>query len=237
MPHLLEVSGLSAAYGLVPALHRVDFHADRGEVVGILGHNGMGKTTLMRAIMGYVKVTGGDIRFEGQSILGQPVNGRARMGIGLVPQGRQIFPNLNVEENLQVGIPGNAAVVKRTVEEMLDLFPRLKRLLDRRGGALSGGEQQLLALARCLCRRPKLMLLDEPTEGIQPSIIDEISETLAALTRKVDITIVLVEQNLEFIAGLSQRVYAISNGVLEKEIPREELTDSWSVSAFMGFTA
>jgi len=237
MPHLLEVSGLSAAYGLVPALHRVDFHADRGEVVGILGHNGMGKTTLMRAIMGYVKVTGGEIRFEDTSVLGQSVNARARAGIGLVPQGRQIFPNLSVEENLQVGIPGKAAVVAQTVEEMLELFPRLKRLLDRRGGALSGGEQQLLALARCLCRRPKLMLLDEPTEGIQPSIIDEISETLAALTQKVDITIVLVEQNLEFIAGLSKRVYAISNGVLEKEIPREELTDSRSVSAFMGFTA
>ncbi|MGR3481195.1 ABC transporter ATP-binding protein [Salipiger marinus] len=234
---LLDVKGLSAAYGLVPALHRVDFHAQPGEVVGILGHNGMGKTTLMRSIMGYVKVTGGDIRFDGTSILGMAVNARARLGIGLVPQGRQIFPNLTVLENLEVAIPGGRAEVARTVDEMLDLFPRLKRLLDRRGGALSGGEQQLLALARCLARHPRLMLLDEPTEGIQPSIIDEISETLAALTRRIDITIVLVEQNLDFITGLSNRVYAISNGVLDREIPKSELSDAGAVSAFMGFTA
>lgn len=232
---LLEVKRLSAAYGLVPALHRVDFHVEQGEVIGVLGHNGMGKTTLMRAIMGFVRVTGGDIRFEESSILGLSVNARARLGIGHVPQGREIFPNLSVEENLQVGIVGRKAEMARTVAEVLELFPRLERLLDRRGGALSGGEQQLLALARCLCRKPKVMLLDEPTEGIQPSIIDEISETLSALARRQDITIVLVEQNLEFIAGLCSRVYAISNGILERQIPREQLTDSRAVSEFMGF--
>ena len=201
------------------------------------GKNALFKTTLMRSIMGYVKVTGGEINFDGKSILGTPVNARAKMGIGLVPQGRQIFPNLSVEENLHVAIPGNKTEVARTTDEMLELFPRLKRLLDRRGGALSGGEQQLLALARCLARHPRLMLLDEPTEGIQPSIIDEISETLASLTKKIDITIVLVEQNLDFITGLSDRVYAISNGVLDREIPKAELTDAGAVSAFMGFTA
>lgn len=232
---LLEVRGLSASYGLVPALYRVDFHAEKGEVVGILGHNGMGKTTLMRAVMGFVKVTGGDIVFDGASLLGASVNARARAGMGLVPQGREIFPNLSVEDNLRVGIPGKQAEMKAVVEEILELFPRLKRLLDRRGGALSGGEQQLLALARCLCRKPKLMLLDEPTEGIQPSIIDEISDTLNALTRSSDITIVLVEQNLDFITGLASRVYAISNGVLDRQIPREQLTDSRAVSEFMGF--
>lgn len=234
---LLEVKGLSAAYGLVPALHRVDFHVEPGEVVGILGHNGMGKTTLMRAIMGFVKVTGGEIGFDGRSLLGLPVSARARAGLGLVPQGREIFPNLSVAENLQVGIAGTGVDTAATVTEVLELFPRLNRLLDRRGGALSGGEQQLLALARCLCRRPKLMLLDEPTEGIQPSIIDEISDTLNRLAARGEVTIVLVEQNLDFITGLSSRVYAISNGVLEREIPREQLTDSRAVSEFMGFAA
>jgi len=234
---LLDVKDLSAAYGLVPALHRVNFHANAGEIVGILGHNGMGKTTLMRSIMGYVKVTGGEINFDGRSIRGTAVNARAKMGIGLVPQGRQIFPNLTVEENLHVAVSGGKAEMARVTDEMLELFPRLKRLLDRRGGALSGGEQQLLALARCLARHPRLMLLDEPTEGIQPSIIDEILDTLSALTKKIDITIVLVEQNLDFITGLSDRVYAISNGVLEREIPKSELTDASAVSAFMGFTA
>lgn len=234
---LLEVKGLKAAYGVVPALHQVDFNVQTGEVVGILGHNGMGKTTLLRAIMGFVKVTGGEILFEGESLKGLPVNARARKGLGLVPQGRMIFPTLTVQENLESGIATNRAPSGPVVEEILELFPRLTRLLDRAGGALSGGEQQLLALARCLCRRPKLMLLDEPTEGIQPSIIDEISETLKTLSAQQDITIVLVEQNLDFITGLSDRVYAISNGVLDRQIPCEQLTDSKAVSEFMGFAA
>ena len=234
---LLEVKSLKAAYGVVPALHQVDFNVQPGEVVGILGHNGMGKTTLLRAIMGFVKVTDGDMIFDGESLLGSSVNARARMGLGLVPQGRMIFPTLTVRENLESGIATSKEPMGPVIDEMLELFPRLTRLLDRAGGALSGGEQQLLALARCLCRRPKLMLLDEPTEGIQPSIIDEISDTLKQLTQTSDITIVLVEQNLDFITGLSDRVYAISNGVLDRQIPKEQLKDSRAVSEFMGFAA
>ncbi|MEJ8570283.1 ABC transporter ATP-binding protein [Microbaculum marinum] len=234
---LLEVSDLKAAYGVVPALHRVTFHAAAGEVVGILGHNGMGKTTLLRSIMGFVSVTGGDIRFEGRSIRGLPVHQRAALGIGLVPQGREIFPNLTVEENLMVGVAAAKGDIAARVADALRMFPRLERLMDRRGGALSGGEQQLLALARCLCRQPKLMLLDEPTEGIQPSIIDEIAETLQLLAEQSEITIVLVEQNLDFITGLAERVYAISNGILDSEIPRERLSDSRAVSEYMGFAA
>jgi len=234
---LLDVSNLKAAYGVVPALHQVDFNVQPGEVVGILGHNGMGKTTLLRAIMGFVKVTGGEMLFDGQSLRGLSVNARARAGLGLVPQGRMIFPTLTVRENLESGIAGGKEPMEPIVDEMLTLFPRLTRLLDRAGGALSGGEQQLLALARCLCRRPTLMLLDEPTEGIQPSIIDEISDTLKQLTKTSDITIVLVEQNLDFITGLSDRVYAISGGVLDRQIPKEQLTDSRAVSEFMGFAA
>lgn len=234
---LLEVTNLKASYGVVPALHQVDFNVQAGEVVGILGHNGMGKTTLLRSIMGFVKVTGGEMIFDGESLLNTSVNARARRGLGLVPQGRMIFPTLTVRENLESGIAGNKEPMEPIIEEMLTLFPRLTRLLDRAGGALSGGEQQLLALARCLCRRPKLMLLDEPTEGIQPSIIDEISDTLKQLTQTSDITIVLVEQNLDFITGLSDRVYAISGGVLDRQIPKEQLKDSRAVSEFMGFAA
>ncbi|ANT62277.1 MULTISPECIES: ABC transporter ATP-binding protein [Roseobacteraceae] len=233
---LLEVRNLKAAYGAVPALHQVDMTVAPGEVVGVLGHNGMGKTTLLRALMGFVKVTSGDIVFDGQKLNALPVNARARMGLGLVPQGRMIFPTLSVRENLESGIAGQKDA-DTVIEEILTIFPRLTRLLDRSGGALSGGEQQLLALARCLCRKPRLMLLDEPTEGIQPSIIDEISETLQALTRNTDITIVLVEQNLDFITGLSDRVYTISNGVLDRQIPKDQLTDSRAVSEFMGFAA
>jgi len=234
---LLEVKGLKAAYGVVPALHGCDFHAEAGEVVGILGHNGMGKTTLLRAVMGFVKVTDGEITFDGRSMLGLPIHKRAKAGLGLVPQGREIFPNLSVAQNIMVGVAIDGAEVEPRVKEVLALFPRLERLLDRRGGALSGGEQQLLALARCLARRPKLMLLDEPTEGIQPSIIDEIEETLSLLAGRGEITIVLVEQNLDFITGLSRRVYAIANGVLDHEIPRESLADKKAVSEYMGFAA
>ncbi len=234
---LLEVKGLKAAYGVVPALHGCDFHAEAGEVVGILGHNGMGKTTLLRAVMGFVKVTDGEITFDGRSMLGLPIHKRAKAGLGLVPQGREIFPNLSVLQNIMVGVAIDGEEVEPRVKEVLALFPRLERLLDRRGGALSGGEQQLLALARCLARRPKLMLLDEPTEGIQPSIIDEIEETLSLLAGRGEITIVLVEQNLDFITGLSRRVYAIANGVLDHEIPPESLADKKAVSEYMGFAA
>lgn len=234
---LLEVTDLRASYGVVPALHKVGFHCLQGEVVGILGHNGMGKTTLLRAIMGFVKVTAGTVLFEGQPIAGLSVHQRAELGLGLVPQGREIFPNLTVAQNMMVGVAAQKGDIDARVKEALEMFPRLERLMDRRGGALSGGEQQLLALARCLCRKPKLMLLDEPTEGIQPSIIDEIGETLAALSKRGDISIVLVEQNLDFITELSGRVYAIANGVLDSEIPAESLTDASAVSTYMGFAA
>ncbi|MFK0206410.1 ABC transporter ATP-binding protein [Agrobacterium sp. NPDC090283] len=232
---LLEVTSLSAAYGSVPALHRVDFVVNAGEIVGILGHNGMGKTTLMRSIMGFVRTTGGDIRYDGRSITGLSVNARARAGIGFVPQGRQIFPNLSVEENLHVGIRQDRVSAAKKADEIVALFPRLKRLLDRQGAALSGGEQQLLALARCLCTNPRLILLDEPTEGIQPNILDEITETLLGLMKGTEMAIVLVEQNVDFIAGLASRVYALSNGVVERELPREHLTDPVKVNQFIGF--
>ena len=237
MSALLKVSGLRAGYGRVPVLHGVDLSVEDGEILGILGHNGMGKSTLLKALMGIIPAKGGSMMFDGQDIGRLRSSGRAQLGIGYVPQGRGIFPNLSVRDNLRMGIAAHDMDEDEAIDRVLADFPRLERLMDREGGALSGGEQQLLALARCLVSDPDMILLDEPTEGIQPSIIDEISETLASLTKKIDITIVLVEQNLDFITGLSDRVYAISNGVLDREIPKAELTDAGAVSAFMGFTA
>ena len=207
---------------------------EQGEFVGVLGHNGMGKTTLMRAIMGFVTATGGSIKYQDKEIRRLPTYRRARMGMSLVPQGREIFPNLTVMENLTVGVLGKKGSLDR-IDEMLEFFPRLSPLLDRRGGALSGGEQQILALARCLCNRPSLILLDEPTEGVQPSIIHEISEVLKELQVKQNLTIVLVEQNLDFILGLASRVYTISRGVLDTEIPLENIKDSAMVAEYLGF--
>ena len=231
---LLEIHDLQAAYGPVPILHKIDMHVEKGEFIGVLGHNGMGKTTLLRALMGFVTTTGGSIKYRDQEIRRLATYRRARMGMSLVPQGREIFPNLTVQENLTVGALGKNVSLDR-IDETLEFFPRLRTLLDRRGGALSGGEQQILAIARCLCNHPTLILLDEPTEGVQPTIIDEISEVLQELQAKQNLTIVIVEQNLDFIVGLAARIYTISRGVLDTEIPIEEIQDSAMVAEYLGF--
>jgi branched-chain amino acid transport system ATP-binding protein len=229
---MLRVQGLHGGYGRIPILAGVSLAVEAGESVGILGHNGMGKTTLMRTLMGYLPATAGTVGFEGRDITKAPTADRARAGMGFVPQGREIFPNLSVMENLRMGMA--AAREDRTViDEVLTEFPRLQRLLDRRGGALSGGEQQLLALARCLCMRPKLLLLDEPTEGIQPSIIEEIVETLDRL-RARGLTLILVEQNLDFIAALSQRILTIQKGRITGSLAPEQFRDPELIAEFVG---
>ena len=172
MSALLEVKGLSAGYGRVPVLHGVDFTVEEGEIVGVLGHNGMGKTTLLKTIMGIVPATGGVIGYTGLDLTRERASERARLGVGYVPQGRGIFPNLTVHDNIRMGIAAHGGDEEDAVRRILARFPRLDPLLDREGGALSGGEQQLLAIARCLISEPELILLDEPTEGIQPSIVD-----------------------------------------------------------------
>jgi branched-chain amino acid transport system ATP-binding protein len=220
---MLEISKLESGYGRIPILHGVDFKIAQGECVGLWGHNGMGKTTLLKTIMGYLKANSGSIEFAGQDITKLPCHLRARFGLGLVPQGRQIFPTLTVTENLAMGsaaMPNDAGNIQ---EEVLEMFPRLKPLLSRTGGLLSGGEQQLLALARCLCGRPKMIMLDEPTEGIQPSINDEIAETLIYLREKQNLTMIVVEQKREFLASLTNRVLIMQRGAIAKEITAAEL--------------
>jgi branched-chain amino acid transport system ATP-binding protein len=232
---LLEISGLRSGYGSVPILAGVSFSVDAGEFVGILGHNGMGKTTLLRTLMGYLPATDGGIRLDGEDITRLPTHQRARRGLGFVPQGREIFPSLTVRDNLRMGLAMSAGDERAAIDHVLADFPRLAPLLDRPGGALSGGEQQLLALARCLCGDPRLVLLDEPTEGIQPSIIDEIIDTLIAIRgKRPGFAIVLVEQNLDFIAALSERVMIIQKGAITREIAAEDLSDIDVVSEFVG---
>ena len=234
---MLQVEGLRSGYGRIPILAGVSLSVAPGEFVGILGHNGMGKSTLLRTLMGYLPATGGRVLFEGRDITGASPTARARLGIGYVPQGRQIFPALSVAENLRMGCLLWPRSEPQAIAGMLDTFPRLRRLLDRPGGALSGGEQQLLALARCLCGAPRLILLDEPTEGIQPSIIDEIIEVLHALSRSSGVTVVLVEQNLKFIAALSQRILIIQKGVITRETSPEAVQDPALIAEFVGMAA
>jgi branched-chain amino acid transport system ATP-binding protein len=234
---MLEVSDLAAGYGRIPILGGVRFSVAPGEFIGILGHNGMGKTTLLRALMGYIPATAGRVMLEGADITRAEPYRRARSGMGYVPQGREIFPALSVRDNLRMGAVGRPKDEAAAIASALEAFPRLKRLLDRPGGALSGGEQQLLAMARCLVGDPRLVLLDEPTEGIQPSIIDEIVDTLLSLRSKGGLTMILVEQNLDFIAALSERVLIIQKGTIVHSAKPDELHGHGLINEFIGVSS
>ncbi len=231
---MLAVDNIHAAYGRIPVLHGASFAVAEGEFVGILGHNGMGKTSLLRALMGFLPATAGTVRFQDNDITKLAPYKRSRRGMGYVPQGRDIFPALTVLENLRMGCAKEQGDDSRLIASVLKEFPRLERLLDRQGGALSGGEQQLLAMARCLCGRPKLLLLDEPTEGIQPSIIDEIIESLQRLKESRGLTVILVEQNLDFISALSQRILLIQKGAITREVTPQQLSNPDLVGEFVG---
>ena len=230
---MLTVSRLRSGYDRIPILAGVNLSVNEGEIVGILGHNGMGKTTLLRTLMGYLPATDGSVTFSGRDITRFSPTARARLGIGYVPQGREIFATLTVAENLRMGCLRQPDS-RRTMEAILIDFPRLIRLLDRAGSALSGGEQQLLALARCLCAEPRLILLDEPTEGIQPSIIEEMIETLLSIRKRRPVTMVLVEQNLNFIASLADRILILQKGEVTREIPPEIARDRAMMDEFVG---
>lgn len=235
MTALLDVRGLASGYGRVPVLHGIDLSVNDGEIVGVLGHNGMGKSTLMKSLIGLVPATGGAVVYGGVDVTDMRPGERAQYGMGYVPQGRGIFPNLSVLDNLRMGVAAHGVDEEDAVRNILVEFPRIERLLDREGGALSGGEQQLLALARCLISEPDLILLDEPTEGIQPSIIDEIIDLLKALNRRRGVAIVLVEQSLDFITELSDRILLIQKGMITGEISGSETADPALIDEFTGF--
>jgi len=237
MSTLLKVSGLRAGYGRVPVLHGIDLTVTEGEILGVLGHNGMGKSTLLKTLMGIIPASGGSMVFDGQDMVRMRSSGRAQLGIGYVPQGRGIFPTLSVRDNLRMGVAAHDMDEDTAVDRVLADFPRLERLLERDGGALSGGEQQLLALARCLVSEPDLILLDEPTEGIQPSIIDEIIDLLKEMNRRDGLSIVLVEQSLDFITALSDRVLLIQKGRIMGEVAGSEAADPALIEEFTGFGA
>ncbi len=229
---MLEVESLHSGYGRIPILEGVSLSLQAGEVVGVLGHNGMGKTTLLRTLIGELKANQGTIRFDGADITRLGMFRRSRLGMGYVPQGRDIYPQLSVMENLKMGEVMRGG--ESAIPEMLEYFPLLKDLLNRPGRALSGGEQQILALARCLVGRPRLILLDEPTEGIQPSIVDQIMEKLDTLSAALDLTILLVEQDLQFIAQLAKRVLIMQKGRIVTTIKPEQLNDREIVDEYLG---
>ena len=223
---MLSTENLTFSYGMVQALRGVSVNAERGRITCVMGRNGVGKTTLMRTIMGSLRQTGGKVTLGDRDVTSLPPNKRAKSGLALVPQGRQIFPKLSVEENLRVGLQARTDGVKTIPSEIYDLFPVLKTMGKRMGGDLSGGQQQQLAIARALCGDPKVLLLDEPTEGIQPNIIQQIGHVLRRLVDERSMTVVLVEQYLDFVREFGQRFYVLNRGAVVATGDTHELTDA-----------
>jgi urea transport system ATP-binding protein len=209
---MLEITGLNFHYGAVQALYDITMSMPPGEITCVMGRNGVGKTTLLKNIMGTESATGGAVMLGGKNVTTLPANKRARAGLALVPQGRQIFPKLTVLENLKVGLQARSDGRRSVPEELFEIFPILKSFVGRLGGDLSGGQQQQLAIARALAGNPRVLLLDEPTEGIQPNVIQMIGDVLQKLARERNMTIVLVEQYLDFVREIAHSFYVLNRG-------------------------
>ena len=223
---LLELDNVTAGYGQTPVLFNVDMTINKGDMVCLLGRNGVGKTTLLRSIIGLNKLSKGSLTFDNKNITKLPTYKRSRYGIAYIPQGREIIPYLSVLDNLKLGFTASGKSSKRVPAEIFEFFPMLKEHLPRQGGLLSGGQQQQLAIARGLMCNPKIMLLDEPTEGIQPSIVQEIEDTLRRINQEKGITLIVVEQKIDFARQLAKRFFIMDKGSIVARGNTIDLTDN-----------
>jgi len=227
MPNLLTLEKVSSAYGQSKVLWDIDMTIEQGSAVALIGRNGVGKTTLLNTIVGVQKLTSGKITFAGEDVSSSAAHNRARAGIGFVPQGRHVFPHLSVMENLTVGLAaltGRSALKESGIaSHIFDLFPKLTQIRARKAGLLSGGEQQQLAIGRALAGQPKLLLLDEPTEGIQPSVVKQIEHALRRIRTELGVTIVIVEQYLDFAWSFADHYHVMQRGqIVRAGSTREE---------------
>lgn len=231
---LLNTVGLWSGYGGKPVLQGVDINVREGEIVAVIGRNGVGKSTLMKSLIGLLPRDKGSVVFRGSSMDELPAHRRARLGIGYVPQGRDVFPRLSVMENLMVGesISGKRASAER-LEAVFSYFPILKERRNQPAGTMSGGQQQQLAIGRVLMGNPSLILLDEPSEGIQPNIVQDIARIMVELNRTTGVTIVFVEQNIDMIRAMAQRCYVIDKGRITHEIMPETLENRDAVRSYL----
>jgi len=234
---MLEVRGLNAFYGQSQALHGVDFALDEGRIVTLLGANGAGKTTTLRALCGMVRLSG-ELRFDGKSLLGRATEDIVRLGIAHVPEGRGTFVRMTVEENLQLGamVRRDRAGISRDIEQVYAHFPRLKERRSQAAGTLSGGEQQMLAVGRALMPRPRLMLLDEPSFGLAPLIVEELFEILRRLNRELGVAMLLVEQNAALALDLADHAYLLETGRIVTAGPASEIGKDEAVRrSYLGY--
>jgi urea transport system ATP-binding protein len=221
---ILQLAGVHASYDVTPILRGINLKVAGGEIVAIIGRNGVGKTTMMRCMIGLLPATSGTIRYAGQDVTNFPADRRARLGIGYIPQGRDVFPRMTVEENLQVGELISRARRPVSPDMIFGYFPVLKERRHQLAGTMSGGQQQQLAIGRALIGNPDLLLLDEPSEGIQPSIVQMICRVLRSIRNEFGTTILLVEQNLDTILALAERCLVMEKGQIIAEIPAGHVT-------------
>lgn len=222
---ILSTIKLRSGYGGKPVLQGIDMDVSKGEIVAVIGRNGVGKSTLMRTLIGLLPPTEGSIVFKGQDVGSLVAHRRARLGIGYVPQGRDVFPRMSVEENLRVGAMVNGNADPGDYTRVYGTFPILAERRTQQAGTLSGGQQQQLAIGRVMISNPSLILLDEPSEGIQPSIVQDIARTIVDLNRQTDVTIVFVEQNLDMIRAMAQRCYVMDKGRIVTALTPADLDD------------
>ena len=222
---MLKIESLNQYYGESHTLWDIDLEISRGECLCLMGRNGVGKTTLLKSLMGLIPVKDGSIKFNDEEILRRDASSRASIGVGYVPQGREIFPQLTVEENLKIGLTIRGAKNKTIPTRIYELFPVLKEMLHRRGGDLSGGQQQQLAIGRALVLNPEILILDEPTEGIQPNIVHDIGSIIQRLNKEENLTVLLVEQKLPFARRLGDRFVILDRGRKVSEGQMSVLTD------------
>ncbi|MFC7173684.1 ABC transporter ATP-binding protein [Haloplanus litoreus] len=230
---MLTFDGVHVSYGTTPILRDIDLRVEEGETVGIMGRNGVGKTTLMKTVIGLLSPNEGTVSFHGEDVTDLPANRRARLGMGYIPQGRDVFPDLTVHQNVRMGLSISDHKSEKLVDRVYEYFPRLDERREQKAGTMSGGEQQMLAIGRALAGNPDLLLLDEPSEGIQPSIVQQITEDIGRMGEEFGVTVLFVEQNLQVVRELSERCYVVDNGRIEAELDSTDLEDTDAVADYL----